>query len=124
MNPSVMILPAIVFSALAFVAGCGKEGGSSAPASSTSSAPGGEMANTMMACAGIAGTTCANADEYCRLPDGACASVADASGICTKKPEVCTEMSAPVCGCDGKTYDNACKAAAAGVNVSAPGPCN
>jgi hypothetical protein len=29
----------------------------------------------------------------------------------------------PVCGCDGKTYSNACVAANAGVRRTTPGPC-
>lgn len=29
----------------------------------------------------------------------------------------------PVCGCDGKTYPNACAAGAAGVPDSTPGTC-
>ncbi|WP_371400269.1 hypothetical protein [Priestia megaterium] len=32
-------------------------------------------------------------------------------------------MYQPVCGCDGKTYGNACQAAGAGVSVASAGAC-
>lgn len=64
-----------------------------------------------------------NAGQFCQTTPAAICGRADAAGRCTYKPELCTEQYAPVCGCDGNTYGNACSAAGAGVSVDTIGPC-
>lgn len=56
---------------------------------------------------------------YCAKKPGDCG----AWGVCEQKPTACYKIWAPVCGCDGTTYDNDCFAYSAGVNVAHTGAC-
>jgi len=64
--------------------------------------------------------TCAKA-EYC---DFTAAFACSGDGLCKPRPEACTGLYDPVCGCDGKTYSNGCAAHVAGVDYASKGPCS
>lgn len=73
-------------------------------------------------CGGIAGIQCP-AKQYCAYAPEARCGAADMSGTCAPIPDVCMHLVDPVCGCDDKTYGNACHAAQAGVSVVMKGAC-
>jgi hypothetical protein len=58
----------------------------------------------------------------CLFPAGSCGFDGSA-GTCTKKNLVCPQNYAPVCGCNNRTFSNACMAAAAGISVQYAGAC-
>ncbi|MCB9644379.1 MAG: hypothetical protein H6728_15005 [Myxococcales bacterium] len=74
------------------------------------------------ACGGIQGIICQNKSEMCIMPNGSC-KTADAMGTCQIRPQTCAKSLDPVCGCDGKTYNNACEAHVANVQVDYTGKC-
>lgn len=59
------------------------------------------------------------AGEFCDFPIGTCT----APGSCVAIPFVCTSLFAPVCGCDGNTYSNACVAASNSISIDFTGQC-
>lgn len=73
-------------------------------------------------CGGLAGLGCGEG-EFCKYDIEAACGAADQTGVCTRRPEICTALHRPVCGCDGVTYTNSCRAAGAGMSVASEGAC-
>ncbi len=80
----------------------------------------------------VAGVTCGKSiyvvcrgGLYCKKPVGACSesSPDEVTGICNVVPNFCTSVYRPVCGCDDRTYGNACEAAYYEESVAYEGAC-
>lgn len=73
-------------------------------------------------CGGLNDPGCPDG-QYCDYPAEAICGAADGTGVCREPSEICAEIYQPVCGCDDKTYGNACEASRAQVSVLHEGPC-
>lgn len=84
----------------------------------TDPVPGGEGST----CGGLIGAGC-DMGLFCSFPEEALCGAADQTGVCTVLAQVCPDVWAPVCGCDGDIYGNSCEAQAAGVSVAPMSSC-
>jgi len=72
-------------------------------------------------CGGTAGATC-SAGYFCLYNAGTCGQAARI-GTCSAPTVACPQISQPVCGCNGRTYNSTCEATAAGQSVNHDGAC-
>ena len=74
-------------------------------------------------CGTRGGVTCAEG-EFCDFAPQAQCGALDHGGTCKPIPEACDANYAPVCGCNDKTYSNACVANTDGISVKQEGECS
>jgi hypothetical protein len=95
-------------------AGIGAAGTTGAGAAGSSAA--GSGGHVGERCGTRGGRSCDPA-QFCNFePDTDCGAT-DRGGACEDIPQACTTDFMPVCGCDERTYSNACTAHSAGVSV-------
>jgi hypothetical protein len=86
-------------------------------------ATGGCDLGTGATCGGLRGSQCPSG-QYCNFPIETQCGSGDQTGTCELSGGiVCSDVVMEVCGCDGKTYPNACYAARAQTSVASEGPC-
>lgn len=69
------------------------------------------------------GDTACGFDQYCELDIAQECGLTGTPGTCENRPDSCDSSGVEVCGCDGHTYWNACRAQKAGVSISYFGAC-
>ena len=72
---------------------------------------------------GTRGASPCPTDQFCSYGPGDECGATDKPGHCMAKPAACPRIVAPVCGCDGKTYNNGCEAATSLTGVKDNGAC-
>ncbi|MET0592262.1 MAG: hypothetical protein ABW133_06160 [Polyangiaceae bacterium] len=102
--------------------GAGGSGGSSAGTGGS----GGEIdAGPEVQCGGFASLKCPDPTKsFCDYPETAECGAGDVPGVCKPRPASCAAGGPTVCGCDGKSYLNACEAHAGGTDDHPNGSCS
>jgi hypothetical protein len=110
-----------VASADAGAGGAGGAGGATAVGGAGAASGAGGTFDASAGRCGRTGDTPCPASQFCELPVGCVAGTA--GGTCLAKPQMCTMIYAPVCGCDNVTYGNDCSRQGTGQPKKADGAC-